>query len=114
METLTYKTSTIFISTGRRTQVFRSISDMPPDLRRQLRDNLAGPNCRTLIVADRRGREYVLRALQRPEMEGIGARGFSGLRRFGWRGVISARARWIELSLAGILALAGLAFLRWQ
>lgn len=112
METLTYKTSTIFISTGRRTQVFRSMSDMPPDLRRQLRDNLAGPNCRTLIVADRRGREYVLRALQHPDLEGVRRHGISNLRRLGRSGWASAKSRWIELSLAGILALAGLAFLR--
>jgi hypothetical protein len=65
MQTSTFKTSTIFVATGKRTRVFRSMDAVPNGLRKRMSDNLNGPNTRTLIVADRRGREYLLKVLQR-------------------------------------------------
>jgi hypothetical protein len=63
MGTSTYKTSTILVSTGSRTRVFKSLDEMPGELRKRVSENIAGPNSRTLVVADRRGREYLMKAL---------------------------------------------------
>ena len=67
MGTSTYKTSTILVSTGtkKKTRVFRSMEEIPANLRDKLHANISGPNSRTLIVADRRGREYLIRTLKR-------------------------------------------------
>jgi hypothetical protein len=65
MQTSTFKTSTIFVATGKRTRVFQSMEAVPSGLRKRMSENLNGPNTRTLIVADRRGREYLLKVLQR-------------------------------------------------
>ena len=113
METSTYKTSTIFVSTGQRTRVFRSMEDLPVSLRKKLNENIAGPNSRTLIVADRRGREYLFRALKQATRQVAVKRGSDARTR--------ARAMWsdwraysIEFGLIGLLGIAGWALLYWK
>jgi hypothetical protein len=64
MHRVTVKTSTIFIAKGGRTQVYRSVQDMPPKLREELEQSTNGFNSATILIADRRGREEILRALQ--------------------------------------------------
>lgn len=64
MTRLTTKNSTIFISTGEKTQVFHSMSDVPPPLRRKLQESTQGLNSATILIADKRGREELVRALQ--------------------------------------------------
>ena len=63
MQPVTVKTSTIFIATGRRTRVYRSMNEVPPRLRKQLEDSTNSFNSGTILIADRRGREEILRAL---------------------------------------------------
>ena len=63
MQRLTVKTSTIFIAKGGKTQVFHSVNDVPPRLRKQLEDSTNGFNSATILIADRKGREEILRAL---------------------------------------------------
>ena len=113
METATYKTSTIFVSTGERTRVFRSIEDVPLSLRKRLTENIAGPNSRTLIVADRRGREYLFRALKRAGKQAATTKEFSQPKRKrfslqGWRGFS------LEFGLLSILGVAGWALVYWK
>src|SRR5688572_10209139 len=106
METSSYKTSMIFVSTGQRTRVFRSIEDVPADLRRKLNDNISGPNCRTLIVADRRGREYLFRALKRVNAESpITTSQPAGFHRL-IRRWTDLRDYWLEIGLIGLLGVA--------
>jgi len=73
MSTVTVKTSTIFVSTGGRVQVFRSLEEVPGTLRKKLLESTTGLNSATILIADRRGREEIARAL-RGETTGIQAR----------------------------------------
>lgn len=64
MATLTAKSATIFISTGEQTKVYRSVDEIPPDLRRKLIETTKGINSATILIADKKGREELVRALQ--------------------------------------------------
>jgi hypothetical protein len=64
MHRVTVKTSTIFIAKGGRTRVYRSVSEIPQRLRRELEESTNGFNSATILIADRRGRKEILRALQ--------------------------------------------------
>ena len=104
METSTYKTSTILVATGARTQVFRSLEEVPSGLRKRLHEITSGPNCRTLIVADKGGRDYLLRAIRRatrPDREVTAPSFACGLPAVGAWAV--ARKYWLEIALIGIL-----------
>src|SRR3954453_15907503 len=64
MTTLTAKSSTIYIAAGNGTQVFRSLAQVPPRLRQKLHETTQGQNSATILIADRQGREELVRALQ--------------------------------------------------
>ncbi len=63
MHRLTVKTSTIFIAKGGKTQVYHSVNEVPPRLRKELEESTNSFNSATILIADRRGREEILRAL---------------------------------------------------
>jgi hypothetical protein len=63
MHRVTVKTSTIFIAKGSKTRVYRSVQEVPAALRKELEDSTNGFNSATILIADRRGREEILRAL---------------------------------------------------
>lgn len=64
MHRVTVKTSTIFIAKGNRTRVYRSVSEIPQRLRKELEESTNGFNSATILIADRRGRKEILRTLQ--------------------------------------------------
>jgi hypothetical protein len=64
MEKLTAKSSTIFIATGEETHVYRSVREVPAHLRQRLEESTSGTNSATILIADKRGREELVRALQ--------------------------------------------------
>jgi hypothetical protein len=64
MTRLTARSSTIFIASGDETHVYRSVNDIPPALRRKLQDSTRSMNSATILIADKRGQQELLRALQ--------------------------------------------------
>jgi hypothetical protein len=64
MALLTAKSSTIFIATSGSTQVYHSVEEIPPALRRRLQETTRSLNSATILIADKRGREELIRALQ--------------------------------------------------
>ena len=60
---VTHKTSTILISTGGKLQSFRSLSEVPRQMRERLIQSTSGPYSATLLIADEGGRREVLRSL---------------------------------------------------
>src|SRR3954452_10715006 len=65
MVLLTAKSSTILIASGNEeTKVFHSIDQVPPELRARLQETTRGLNSATILIADKRGREELVRALQ--------------------------------------------------
>jgi hypothetical protein len=63
MHRVTVKTSTIFIAKTGRTQVFRSVSEIPARLRKELEQSTNSFNSATILIADRRGRQEIMKAL---------------------------------------------------
>jgi hypothetical protein len=63
MHRVTVKTSTIFIAKGGRTRVYRSVEEVPAPLRKELEASTNGFNSATILIADRRGRAEIIRAL---------------------------------------------------
>jgi hypothetical protein len=64
MSRVTLKSSTIFISVGNRTEVYRSVADVPPPLRKKLEQSTNGINSATILIADRKGKEEIVRAIR--------------------------------------------------
>lgn len=63
MNRVTVKTSTIFIAKGDKTRVYRSVSEVPAPLRKELEESTNSFNSATILIADRRGRQEIVRAL---------------------------------------------------
>ena len=63
MNRTTVKSSTIFVAEGRKTRIFRSLAEMPAGLRRRLEKSTNGTHSATILIADRRGRDEIARAL---------------------------------------------------
>jgi len=64
MSRVTLKSSTIFISCGNKTEVYRSVNDVPPGLRKKLEQSTNSINSATILIADRRGKEEIVRAIR--------------------------------------------------
>lgn len=64
MAHLTAKSSTIFIAAEGATKVYRSVDEVPEKLRQRLVESTHGVNAATILIADKRGREELVRALQ--------------------------------------------------
>lgn len=58
------KSSTILISSGETDAVYRSVKEVPAPLRRKLLKSTNGINAATILIADRKGREEIARAIQ--------------------------------------------------
>ena len=115
-----FQTSTVLISAGRAHMVYRSVDEVPVRLRGKLLKSTNGSNSATILIADRRGRKQIAKAMrhlpahsQRRLMNSIlGSEAASGL------------AQWLtpgrKRVVAGLIALVTLALIgmvfghRWQ
>src|SRR5579872_5802038 len=59
------KTSTILIATENIEGVYHSMQEVPEPLRRKLLKTTNGLNARTILIADRRGRQEIARLMKR-------------------------------------------------
>jgi hypothetical protein len=64
MDRMTLKSSTIFIAVGNRTRVYHSMDQVPESLRRRLEESTNSVNSATILIADKRGRHEIVRALR--------------------------------------------------
>jgi hypothetical protein len=117
METVTLKTSTIFVSVGQHTQVYRSVEEVPESLRQKLIQNTTGSNSATILIADRRGKDELVRAIQGLPSS-IPLRVTAEARRKRERREkmqrIKARRYWLEIVLIGVLAVLLWALAVWK
>lgn len=99
---MTVKTSTIFIASGGKTKVFRSVEEVPPELRRKLEESTSGINAATILIADRKGREEIVKALQGLpsglKAGPVRSRAARLKRRMDWK-------TWVEILLPGVVGL---------
>lgn len=69
MALLTARSSTIFIATRDKMRIYRSVEEIPPRLRRKLQETTHSLNSATILIADKRGREELIRALEAQSAE---------------------------------------------
>ena len=62
---LVMKTSAVMIAAGGERQVYPSVNAVPATLRKMLQDTTSGANSATILIADRRGKEEIAKALER-------------------------------------------------
>jgi hypothetical protein len=128
MTTHTIRQSTIFISEGAATEVYSSIDEVPAEQRRKLLESTTGINSATIVIADRAGREQIVRALKGMPSE-VQPRLVA--KRFPWTEAFTrrhdapippapetwvdwARVHWVELALpAGVMLALGWILARW-
>ena len=123
MHRFTLKTSTIFIAKGRKTRVYRSVQEVPRRLRQELEESTNGFNSATILIADRRGREEIVRALHglpsalrsrlAPSLKkdaAPAAAATKAARPLVW----FLRRNWIQIALPGAVGLAVWAALSWR
>ena len=121
MTTHTIRTSTIFISQGNRNEVYGSLEEVPADLRGKLLESTTGVNSATIVIADRAGREQIVRALRGMPSQ-VQARMVAT--RFPWTEAFArkhdapippapdanwrqwARLHWVELALPAVVIIA--------
>jgi hypothetical protein len=61
----TFQTSTVLISSGGSDLVYRSVDEVPPRLRTRLMRSTSSSNSGTILIADRRGRKEIARAMRK-------------------------------------------------
>jgi hypothetical protein len=64
MSKYTVKSSTVFVSVDDETRVFRSVDEVPPEWRRRFERPKGGLKPQTILIADRKGKEEIMRSLQ--------------------------------------------------
>jgi len=61
-----FQTSTVLISADGADLVYRSVDEVPSALRTRLLKSTNGSNSATILIADRRGRKEIARAMRKP------------------------------------------------
>lgn len=114
-----FQSSTVLISADGTDKVYRSVDDVPDPLRNQLLKSTNSPNSATILIADRRGRQEIAKAMRK--LPGTGQRRLmhsllSGTTGAGGAGRLAPKWRKLILALVLALTLALIAFIfahRW-
>ncbi len=115
-----FQTSTVLISTGGADLVYRSVEEVPTRLRTKLLKSTNGANSATILIADRRGRREIAKAMR--SLPGPAQRRLihsilssdSAAHALGWLTPVRRR---IVLAVIALLTLATIAIVfthRWQ
>ena len=64
MGRFTLKNSTVFVAVDDETKVFKSVDEVPPEWRKRFEHPKGGLKPQTILIADRKGREEIMRSLQ--------------------------------------------------
>jgi len=64
LEIKTFRTSTILIATDGKPRLYKSRTDLPANLRQDLQKTLNSPMAATILIADQRGRDEILKLLR--------------------------------------------------
>jgi hypothetical protein len=59
-----YQTSTVLIAAGKTRTVYQSVEEVPQGLRNRLVKSTNSSNSATILIADRRGRQEIARAMR--------------------------------------------------
>lgn len=110
MNRLVHKVSTIVVGSGARPRSFRSLDELPEHLRKRLDDATGGENSATLLIADERGRQEILKSL-RGQKSALDSRLISSLsarlreqrQQAAPRFRLSKRS-WLEIGLLAVIA----------
>jgi hypothetical protein len=62
-----FQTSTVLISTGNADRVYRSVDEVPVRLRNRLLKTTNGANSATILIADRKGRKEIDKAMRKAQ-----------------------------------------------
>jgi len=84
-----FQTSTVLISADGNDLVYRSVDEVPSALRSRLLKSTNGTNSATILIADRRGRREIARAMRKPSDP--------GRRRLSLRGTPVVRPHWFRV-----------------
>jgi hypothetical protein len=100
------KTSTVRVATSDGDQTYRSLEDVPPQVRDKIRETLDGPNSETVLIANREAYDRIASALSdlTPELESVPQeqpKSEPAQRIHDWR-VVLAAAAFLLLGLAMI------------
>ena len=94
-----FQTSTVLISSGGAELVYRTVEEIPPGLRTRLLKSTSGGNSGTILIADRRGRQEIAKAVGKLPGVQDGSNPAEWLRP-GWRRGIVAAVVLLALALA--------------
>ena len=99
-----FQTSTVLISTERADRVYRSVDEVPQRLRNRLLKTTHGANSATILIADRKGRKEIDKAMRKlpatshRRMVHSMLRGAASLDPLGW--LTPALRKWIAVTVA--------------
>ena len=108
----TFKTSTIFVSDRHGLRVYPSRAEMPPHLRTRLDQSLNGGMAATVLIADPRGRDEILKTL-RGEVSALndGVPGLARRRSRETETTLAAGPVWLRSPVVRLLIAFGVPFL---
>jgi hypothetical protein len=108
-----FQTSTVLISTVRSDRVYRSVDDVPARLRSRLLKTTNGANSATILIADRKGRKEIDKAMRKlpassqRRMVHSMLSGAASVDPLGW--LTPALRKWIAVVIALLAVLVGVA-----